>query len=964
MRLYPLLAAFIIFNTAFPQSTLKKDADVFFGRGSKYVTKLKYDSALLNYDKALSAYQFKGQWQHVASCYNRMAEIYYTTAKYDKALNAAQHCIKTIEQNHIEDQQEEAVANINIGNIHIITARHKDALVSFNRALQLFKQIYPEDDQHIADAYLYIANAYGSDGHLEQAMEYDKMALIILKRLYGDHHYLVGQGYSNLGANLYYEHKYAEAVKYYLMALDVFRATKGEKSTNVANTYRKLGNVYNDLNQYDKMIEVQLKGLAIYKELAPDDPHFISFYWNLGSAYAFKGEHKEAIKNYQLAVTTIQSFFGDKHPGLASSYTYFADYYKKINNYDMALSYYQKSLNANLPHFNNTDPYAHPVMENSFYPDGLFISLKGKAEMLNKIYTRDGELKSIKAAFVTYQLIDTLLDDVRQSHQEMTDKIFIGKDASFAYENAIEICIKLYAATNDKQYLESAFYFSEKSKVGALTNILADLSAKGNGLIPDKLLKFEQGLKDEVSRYQSTITYAAMQHSADSVAIDQNKKKLFNAGRKLDSLHERWDTDFPKYYNVKNSAKTITVKLIQDKISAQSAVLEYFEGIQKVYVFNITKNDFTINSFSRDSAYDKIIQEYRQHLLNGGSESSSPTENFKQYVISANALYKLLIPKTLEHKKEIKNLIIVPDGQLAYLPFEVLLTTDSKSQPGQYAQLDYLLKRYAINYDYSASLNFNSVAKPQTKAKFDYLLMAPTYDGLKSDSVSARVLGKFRSEIVPLKWSKREVESISQAVGGDCFLGGAATESRFKKSAKDYRVLHLAMHALVDDEDPMNSKFVFSHESDAAADDGFLYAFELYSMELNAQLVVLSACKTGYGQLAKGEGVMSLARAFSIGGVPSVVMSHWNVDDEATSKLMDFFYANLADGMSKGEALQKAKLRYLSDADPSGAAPFYWAAFVSVGDDAPVAEPNYYLQTIIILLCVGAIGWFWYKWKG
>jgi CHAT domain-containing protein len=187
-------------------------------------------------------------------------------------------------------------------------------------------------------------------------------------------------------------------------------------------------------------------------------------------------------------------------------------------------------------------------------------------------------------------------------------------------------------------------------------------------------------------------------------------------------------------------------------------------------------------------------------------------------------------------------------------------------------------------------------------------------------------------------------------MNGVKLVGIDAIESKFKQSANHYGVLHLAMHALIDDKKPMYSKLAFSLVEDGT-DDGFLNAYELYNMELSAELVVLSACETGYGKLEKGEGMMSLAHAFTYAGCPSIVMSQWLADDKATAQLMKLFYKNLATGCSKDEALQKAKIEFISDADEVRQNPAFWAGFVVMGDTSPLyVEPFFERNWIYITL--------------
>jgi CHAT domain-containing protein len=169
------------------------------------------------------------------------------------------------------------------------------------------------------------------------------------------------------------------------------------------------------------------------------------------------------------------------------------------------------------------------------------------------------------------------------------------------------------------------------------------------------------------------------------------------------------------------------------------------------------------------------------------------------------------------------------------------------------------------------------------------------------------------------------------------------------------------MHALIDDNNPMNSRLAFARDATDSLEDGYLNAYELYNMELSADLAVLSACETGFGSLKKGEGIMSLARAFAYAGCPSLVMSHWKVDDRSSSQLMNAFYGYLSQGLSKNEALRQAKLTFLKDADEQTAHPFYWGSFAVVGNIDPILEESNWrwwaIGSVLMIVIIGFLGY-------
>ena len=218
-----------------------------------------------------------------------------------------------------------------------------------------------------------------------------------------------------------------------------------------------------------------------------------------------------------------------------------------------------------------------------------------------------------------------------------------------------------------------------------------------------------------------------------------------------------------------------------------------------------------------------------------------------------------------------------------------------------------------------------------------YIGFAPTYDQENlTDSVQAQRMARLYREawedFSPLSHNKEEVEKAVQVMGGYIFTDTAATERTYKREAPQHGIIHLACHAFTNDSLPLQSGLVFSRQHDST-EDGFLHAWEIYGKALHAELAVLSACNTGVGKLHRGEGIMSLARAFRYAGCPNIAMSLWNVDDEAASLLMEQFYKKLREGLPKDEALRQARLYLLNE---EHAHPYYWGAFVLIGDDAAI----------------------------
>jgi CHAT domain-containing protein len=190
-----------------------------------------------------------------------------------------------------------------------------------------------------------------------------------------------------------------------------------------------------------------------------------------------------------------------------------------------------------------------------------------------------------------------------------------------------------------------------------------------------------------------------------------------------------------------------------------------------------------------------------------------------------------------------------------------------------------------------------------------------------------------RGEAYSLLGAEAEIKEISKIIPGELFLGDVASKTNFKSLGKDISILHLAMHSNLNDEDSELSNLMFSDSEQ----DYEMYISELYGLNFNADLAVLSACNTGIGGFKDGGNLVSMRQAFTTAGIPSTVASLWNAPDQSTKKIMIAFYKNLQKGQDKAIALQQAKLNYLKNTKEEKLRhPFYWAGFVLSGDEKPV----------------------------
>jgi CHAT domain-containing protein len=242
-----------------------------------------------------------------------------------------------------------------------------------------------------------------------------------------------------------------------------------------------------------------------------------------------------------------------------------------------------------------------------------------------------------------------------------------------------------------------------------------------------------------------------------------------------------------------------------------------------------------------------------------------------------------------------------------------------------------------LTYSPSATAFFDELNKAGNNNNGKILAFSPNY-GSENHTLDLKDEkgNPLRKTLRDLNNTQKEIESLKNYFNVKAILNSGATEGAFKKLAPDYKVLHLAMHTLINNENSLYSKLVFFGAAGDTVEDGLLNASELVNMDLHADMAVLSACNTGTGKLQKGEGIMSLSRDFFYAGVPGIVMTSWAVEDRTGVKLMEYFYKYIAEGKPRNEALRLAKIEYLDHCDKLTSHPHYWAAYMNVGDISPL----------------------------
>ena len=434
--------------------------------------------------------------------------------------------------------------------------------------------------------------------------------------------------------------------------------------------------------------------------------------------------------------------------------------------------------------------------------------------------------------------------------------------------------------------------------------------------IPDSILSKEEDLKTQLHFYKKKLfTYT----ESDQDKPRLWKEILFDLQKELDELNNWCSENYTSYFN--QTQKQFDISSLISKLKKKQKIIKYIFAEDKVFAFSISKDDTRLYFIGDKNELSNKIKTLVKSL------SDRSTNDFKS---NAQDIYQLLVPSQILDKNNRNHLIFILDDVLNYVPMEVLVDSDGK----------YLIEKHTVSYAPSLLLWNEQIGVKKSK-KNKLGIFAPTYK--KKDSNNPE-----RNENDELLGANKEAMQIAELFNTDFFTGSSATKEEFIRNANAYNVLHLAMHSTINNIDSEFSYLTFPSDQE----DSKLFVSELYNISLNADLAVLSACNTSVGNLEKGKGVINVSRAFTYAGVPSTVKSLWKVPDKETSQIMISFYKYLKDGMQKNEALQLAKLDYLSSTDDSTLKhPYYWAGFIVSGDVSPIISP----ASGIIYVVLGAL---------
>lgn len=566
-------------------------------------------------------------------------------------------------------------------------------------------------------------------------------------------------------------------------------------------------------------------------------------------------------------------------------------------------------------------------------PDAIYWKVRAERAGPRSAAKEEAWLAELDLAITSLQRNKTALTD------EASRLLLIGAQKRL-FDLGLEIAYERYQRTHDEHDLQRFFDLSEADRSILLKGRLNAFSGLRFAGMPDEVIAREQQLIKALD--------------IDPDAPDASRRLLANEEAYADFL-DTLAHDHPRYFALRYGDEPVSLKEARERLVTHDRQLLIYAGTDDKLFALVVRHDTTILTAVRNEGVAEAVR-----VLN----ASVADRDAETYLNAAHDLYLRLfgpVSKWITGDE----LLIVPDGPLHTINFEVLLA--APSTPHDFRD-HLLLKRYAIAnlLSVTTAVQFARLDAPR---KGDVLAVAPGFtDELKQQYLAGvkdtAHIDRSYMHLVRQPFTVRTAQGLERMLSAQVLLGAQATEARFRERATDHGVLHLGTHAEMNPIAPMYSRLVLSKDNDTSGMDGYLHAYEIYELDLNAQLAVLTACETGTGRNDDGEGVRSLGHAFAYAGCPSLVMSLWKIDEKVSSEIIERFYRYLAKGMPKHKALQQAKLDHLSAAQDELVLPYYWAGMVLVGDVAPVeVSGSTWIWWILGgLLLLGLLFW-WRRWR-
>ena len=916
-------------------TTLNNIAAVYSELGEK-------QKALEHYNQALALFTVVGDKIGEATTLNNIGQIYSDLGEKQNALKFFNKILPLFRT--AGDRANEAATLNNIASVYSSLGENQKALEYYNQALPLARAVGDKSGE--ANTLSNIGSVYSELGEKQKALEFFNQALP-LARAASDRQKEastlnnIGQLYSDLGEK-------QRALEFFKQTLPLFRGTgdrRGEAVTlnNIAHVYGALGKKQLGLKYFNQ-------GLALARAIGDRALEAITLN-NIAITHSDLGEKDKALKFFNQALLLSRAV-GDRSTE-ATTLSNIGAVYSNLGEEDKALKFLNQAL-----------PLTRAVGDKSWEANTLW----NLADLERKQGNLQASLERIKAAI-------QIIEELRGTYTNQDLKTSYFATVQNYYRYYIDLLMELHKKDPSKGYDELALNASERSRARGLVDLLRESNAKIRKGANPELLKQERDLLQQINA-RETLRQQLEQNLKNSASKDDpvTKQSIQRLARERENLLSQYQqvqtkirTTNPAYAKLTNpdpDKDILKLPQIQQQLDPDTLLLQYSLGKKRSYLWAVTANSLDTYQLPGREAIEKSANKFKELLKKcqkplSNCQNLSPQEkakDFQEITQAATELSRQILSPVAE-KLGKKPLVIVADGVLQEIPFSALSQPNQKSSQPEKSNYQPLLVNHEI-------VNLPSLTAIAThRQSLDNRPSAPKTLAVLADPVFAandeRLTGK-PSGLLPeldlersnlersaknlnrtgwnrLPGTRTEAEQVLELVSPSQSIHAFDFDANYNFATSDklkqYQYILFATHGFADPVTPELSGIILSQfdKKGQAQTHSTLRLGDIFNLDWNADLVVLSACETGLGKDIQGEGLMGLTRGLMYAGAKTAVVSLWQVNDSATSQLMPLFYtAMLEQNISPPQALRQAQLKLWQENKWQN--PYYWAAFTLQGE--------------------------------
>ncbi len=651
------------------------------------------------------------------------------------------------------------------------------------------------------------------------------------------------------------------------------------------------------------------------------DPIVLTFFQDASQFYAKNGEPSKALATARRAYEYVIEHQGEFTLPAFQQTVNMAKIHLELGNFESALKHSEAALaKFQQTHFERTN--AIDSLQVEFHkPAAILVNTKARYYMatqrspkfLNSLLL---EIDQAMAVLARRTSVISSAESIRALIDENNE----------LYNFAKELNIALYEGTNEEKYIENVLSLHETALYNRIRSRLGANTEVATREVPLEIRKKESILRESLNR-------TFIQGNISGLRTAEGNWRKF-----LDQLKEK----YPKYYSMRYAPLSENLSV---KVPKKSTVVRYLYVQDKLYALVL------------NTERKKIVELPAKLLPELVATATQPHFSERTLAPTLRDLYNILW-KPIENDITTERVVIVPDGNLYNLSFEIL--TPSLITSFSELATNSLLAKHTLSYAFSSLL----IDQPSETVNFrgDFVAFAPEFSETmkqkyREGTTDSLALDASYLTLLPQPFSVALVKKYAESFNGIFYTSESANKAQFNSRAGSHKIIHLGTHAESNNISPSLSRLIFAKDISAAnREDNFLYTHEIYNQDLTSQLAILTACETGKPTYQPGEGMISLAHAFTYAGSQSILTSLWKIDEQSSAKIMGLFYDNLADGIPKDRALQLAKQSYLATAKGRTRAPIYWGGLVIMGNTEAIQfdrRTSLWVWAVPLLLLLG-----------